>query len=58
MPLVNTTEMFKKAYDGGKAIRMNVGDVATVKKSNMEAKLVRLKDRSFYDVINAKFKNA
>ena len=45
------------SVDGGKAIRMNMGDVAIVKKSNMEAKLVRLKDRSFYDVLNAKFKN-
>ena len=46
------------SVDGGKAVRMNMGDVATVKRSNMEAKLVRLKDRSFYDVLNAKFKNA
>ena len=46
------------SVDGGKAVRMNMGDIATVKKSNMEAKLVRLKERSFYDVLNAKFKNA
>ncbi|MBQ8238506.1 MAG: NAD(+)/NADH kinase [Oscillospiraceae bacterium] len=45
------------SVDGGKAVRMNMGDVATVKKSTMEAKLVRLKNRSFYDVLNAKFKN-
>ena len=45
------------SVDGGKAVRMNMGDVAIVKKSAMEAKLVRLKDRSFYDVLNAKFKN-
>lgn len=45
------------SVDGGKAVRMNMGDIATVKKSNMEAKLVRMKERSFYDVINAKFKN-
>jgi len=43
------------SVDGGKAIRLNMGDVATIKKSNLETKLVRLKDRSFYDVINAKF---
>ena len=54
----NTRRNAFLSVDGGKAIRMNVGDVATVKKSTMEAKLVRLKDRSFYDVINAKFKNA
>ena len=43
--------------DGGKALRLNMGDVATIKKSAMETKLVRLKDRSFYDVVNMKFKN-
>ena len=45
------------SVDGGKALRMNMGDVATVKKSNLVTKLVRLKDRSFYDVVNMKFKN-
>ena len=45
------------SVDGGKALRLNMGDVATVRKSNLETKLVRLKDRSFYDVVNMKFKN-
>ena len=45
------------SVDGGKALRMNIGDVATVKKSNLTTKLVRLKDRSFYDVVAMKFKN-
>ena len=44
------------SVDGGKALRLNMGDVATVKKSNLVTKLVRLKERSFYDVINQKFK--
>lgn len=44
------------SVDGGKALRLNMGDVATVRKSNLETKLVRLKDRSFYDVVNMKFK--
>ena len=44
------------SVDGGKALRMNLGDIATVKKSNLVTKLVRLKDRSFYDVVNMKFK--
>ena len=44
------------SVDGGKALRMNMGDVATVRKSNLCTKLVRLKDRSFYDVVNMKFK--
>ena len=45
------------SVDGGKALRLNMGDVATIRRSNLETKLVRLKDRSFYDVINMKFKN-
>ena len=45
------------SVDGGKAQRLNLGDVATIKKSALETKLIRLKDRSFYDVINTKFKN-
>lgn len=45
------------SVDGGKALRMNIGDVATIRKSQFATKLVRLKDRSFYDVVNMKFKN-
>ena len=44
------------SVDGGKALRLNMGDVVNVKTSRLETKLVRLKDRSFYDVVNAKFK--
>ena len=44
------------SVDGGKAVRMNMGDIATVRKSNLTTKLVRLKERSFYDVVNVKFK--
>ena len=50
----------KNAYlsvDGGRAQKLNMGDVVTVKRSNLTTKLIRLKDRSFYDVVNAKFKN-
>lgn len=61
---VITVELTKNArrnaylsVDGGKALRMNMGDVATVKKSNLVTKLVRLKDRSFYDVVGMKFKD-
>ena len=46
------------SVDGGKALRMNIGDIATVRKSNLVTKLIRLKDRSFYDVVNMKFKNS
>ena len=44
------------SVDGGKALRMNMGDVATIRKSNLCTQLVRLKDRSFFDVVNMKFK--
>ena len=44
------------SVDGGKSLRLNMGDVVTVKKSNLETKLIRLKERSFYDVVNMKFK--
>ena len=46
------------SVDGGKALRMNMGDIATIRKSKLVTKLVRLKERSFYDVVNMKFKNA
>ena len=45
------------SVDGGKAFKLNMGDVATVRKSELVTKLIRLKDRSFYDVVNMKFKN-
>ena len=58
-----TVEMARNArrnaylsVDGGKAIRLNMGDVATVKKSQIVTKLVRLNQRSFYDVVNVKFR--
>lgn len=43
------------SVDGGKAIRMNMGDTAIIKKSRLETKLIRLNERSFYDVLNTKF---
>ncbi len=59
---VVTVSMVKNArrnaylsVDGGRAVRLNMGDVATIKKSHLETKLVRLKDNSFYDVVTAKF---
>ncbi|MBR5126324.1 MAG: NAD(+)/NADH kinase [Oscillospiraceae bacterium] len=45
------------SVDGGKAVRMNMGDTAIIRKSNLETRLVRLNERSFYDVLNTKFKN-
>ena len=45
------------SVDGGKAQRLSMGDVATIRKSPFSTKLIRLKDRSFYDVVSTKFKN-
>lgn len=44
------------SVDGGKALRLNMGDAATIRKSDLETRLIRLKDRSFYDVVNMKFR--
>lgn len=44
------------SVDGGRAVRLNMEDVTTVRKSHLETKLVRLNERSFYDVVNTKFK--
>ncbi len=44
------------SVDGGRAFRMSMGDTAVIKKSDLATKLVRLKDRSFYDVVNMKFR--
>ena len=46
------------SVDGGKALRLNMGEITTVKASDLRTKLVRLKDRSFYDVVNVKFRNS
>ena len=60
---VITTEIVRNArrnaflsVDGGKSLRLNMGDITVVKKSNLETKLIRLKDRSFFDVVNTKFR--
>lgn len=44
------------SVDGGKALKMNMGDIATIKRSNLQTKLIRLKDHSFFDVVNMKFR--
>ena len=43
------------SVDGGKAYRLNLGDVVTIRKAEQETRLVRLKDTSFYEIINNKF---
>ena len=44
------------SVDGGKAFRLSMGDIATVRQSHMETKLLRLKERSFFDILNTKFR--
>lgn len=44
------------SVDGGKAVRLNMGDTVTIKKSKFMTKLVRLKNSSFFDVVNTKFR--
>ncbi len=46
------------SVDGGKAMKINMGDEITVRKSRLVTKLLRLKNHSFYDVVNRKFKNS
>ena len=43
------------SVDGGKSVRLNLGDTVTIRRSKLESKLLKLNDRSFYDVVNAKF---
>jgi len=46
------------SVDGGKALRLNIGDVTTISKSKLETKLVRMKNQSFFDVVNKKLRNS
>ena len=46
------------SVDGGKAVKINMGDSVVIKKSNLTTKLGRLNSSSFYDVVNMKFKNS
>ena len=43
------------SVDGGKAFKLSMGDVVTCRRSQRQTQLVRLNDRSFYDVIHTKF---
>ena len=45
------------SVDGGRAIRLGAGDTVQVACSPYETQLVRLKDRSFFDIVNHKFRN-
>lgn len=59
---VITLELTKNArrnaflsVDGGKAIKLSMGDVTTIRKAKKQTQLIRLNSRSFYDVIRNKF---
>ena len=59
-----TVELVKNArrngflsVDGGKALKLNLGDQTFVRKSEKETKLIRLNHRSYFDVVHAKFQN-
>jgi NAD+ kinase len=43
------------SVDGGRAFRLNPGDVITVRKAEQETRLIRMKQTSFYEIINNKF---
>lgn len=42
--------------DGGRAFRLNSGDVVKIKKSPYKTRLVKLGNKSFYDILNRKLK--
>ncbi len=43
------------SVDGGKALRLGMGDIARIRRSEKETKLIRLKNRSFYEIVRTKF---
>lgn len=43
--------------DGGRAFRLSLGDVIRIRRSRHETRLVRLKNTSFFEIINNKFFN-
>lgn len=44
------------SVDGGRAVRLNTGDTITITQSRYVTKLVRLSDRSFFDIVKNKLK--
>ena len=43
------------SVDGGRALRLNMGDKITVRVSDKVTRLVRLKDTNFFEILNRKF---
>lgn len=46
------------SVDGGRALRLNTGDVVKITRSSLVTELVRMKSRSFYDVVGTKIHDA
>ena len=44
------------SVDGGRALRLSAGDRITITRSSYETRLLRLSDRSFYEIVKNKFK--
>ena len=44
------------SVDGGRALRLNLGDKTVIRKADLTTKLVRLQERSFYDLVNMEFR--
>jgi len=42
------------SVDGGRAFRLNVGDVVIARRAEQETRLVRLKETSFYEILSNK----
>ena len=44
------------SVDGGRALRLNLGDKTIIRKADLTTKLIRLQERSFYDLVNMNFR--
>jgi NAD kinase len=42
--------------DGGRALRLNTGDVVRISRSKFTTRLVHLTERNFFDIVKTKFK--
>jgi NAD+ kinase len=44
------------SVDGGRALRLNTGDVVRISRSKFTTRLVHLTERNFFDIVKTKFK--
>ncbi len=45
------------SVDGGKAFRLGADDVVNIQRSQLETKLLRLKNRNFFEIVRTKFES-